>query len=68
MTFVKTVKGPVPAIKVYIYLHPFLTSTLDEDEWLTSRPGRFTPGKEPRYPLNTKAVINVLEKRRISCL
>jgi len=23
-------------------------------EWLTSRPGRFIPGKEPRYPLNKR--------------
>jgi hypothetical protein len=26
----------------------FLTSTLDGDEQLTSRPGHLTPGKEPR--------------------
>jgi hypothetical protein len=24
---------------------PFLTSTLDEDEWSVSRPERFTPGE-----------------------
>jgi hypothetical protein len=24
------------------------------DEWLTSRSGNFSPGKEPRYPLNSK--------------
>ena len=28
-----------------------LTSALDGDGWLTPRPGRFTPGKESRYPL-----------------
>jgi hypothetical protein len=28
-----------------------LTSTLVPGEWSASRPGRFNPGKEPRYPL-----------------
>jgi len=28
-----------------------LTSALDGGGWSTSRPGRFTPGKETRYPL-----------------
>ena len=28
-----------------------LNSALDGDEWLTPRPGRFTPGKNIRYPL-----------------
>ena len=27
------------------------TSALDVDGWSTPRPGRFTPGKETRYPL-----------------
>jgi len=27
-----------------------LTSTLDAGGWSTPRPGRFTPGKETRYP------------------
>ena len=27
-----------------------LTSTLDGSGWLTPRPGRFTPGKQSRYP------------------
>jgi hypothetical protein len=27
---------------------------LDGDEWFTSRPDRFFPGKEPRYPLNRR--------------
>jgi len=26
-----------------VYLHLFLASALDEDEWLTSRPGHLTP-------------------------
>jgi hypothetical protein len=34
--------------------HSLLTSALDADEWLTSRSGRFTPGNEPRQPLNRK--------------
>jgi hypothetical protein len=29
----------------------FLTLALDEGVWSTLRPGRFTPGKETRYPL-----------------
>jgi hypothetical protein len=33
---------------------PILTSTLVRGEWSASRPGRFTPGKEPRYPLNKR--------------
>ena len=28
-----------------------LTSALNEGGWSTPRPGRFTPGKETRYPL-----------------
>jgi hypothetical protein len=35
-----------------VQLHSFLTSALDGSERLTSRPSRFTPGKEPRYILN----------------
>jgi len=29
-----------------VYLHSFLTWAVDGGEWLTSRPGRFTPGKK----------------------
>jgi hypothetical protein len=36
-----------------VQFHSFLTSTLDDSEWSTLLPGRFTPGKEPRYPLNS---------------
>jgi len=32
---------------VEVQLHAFLTSALDGHERSTSRPGRFTPGKEP---------------------
>ena len=35
-----------------VYLHPFLSTTPDRGERWTSRPGRFTPLKEPRCPLN----------------
>ena len=31
--------------------HSFLISALDGAEWSTTRPGRFTPRKERRYPL-----------------
>jgi hypothetical protein len=33
------------------YLHVFLTSALDGDEWSASCPDRFTPGKEPPVPI-----------------
>jgi hypothetical protein len=38
-----------------VQLHSLLTSDLG-GEWLTARPGRFTPGKEPRYPFNSTLV------------
>lgn len=55
-----------------VYLHSFLTPALYGSIWLTSRPGRFIPGTEPLYPLNTKRVdpgagVDVLEKRKTSC-
>jgi hypothetical protein len=41
--------------KVYggvdVYIHIFLTSALVGGEWSASRPGRFTPGKEPSVPI-----------------
>jgi len=37
-----------------ILLHSFLNTTPDGGEWLASRPGRFTPDKERRYPLNRR--------------
>jgi hypothetical protein len=39
---------------VEVQLHSFFTSALYGGEWLNSRPGRFNPGKEPRYPLNRR--------------
>jgi len=35
---------------VEVKLHALLTSALDGDECSASRPGRFTPGKEPQMP------------------
>jgi hypothetical protein len=35
------------------YALAFLAMAIDV-LWLTSRPGRFTPGKEPQYPLNKR--------------
>jgi hypothetical protein len=38
-----------------VWLHAFLISALDGDEWPTSRPGRFTPGERTtQYPLNRR--------------
>jgi hypothetical protein len=37
-----------------VLLHSFLTWTLAGDESLTSHPGCFIPGKEPRYSLDRK--------------
>jgi hypothetical protein len=34
---------------VELQLHAFLISTLNEGEWVTSRPSRLTPEKEARY-------------------
>jgi hypothetical protein len=34
-----------------------LTSALDGDGWSVPRPGRFTPGKENRYPLHSRLVV-----------
>jgi hypothetical protein len=37
------------AFREEVQFHSFLTSALDGGEWLTSRTGRLTLGKEPRY-------------------
>jgi hypothetical protein len=39
---------------VEVKLHAFLISALDGDEWSTSRPGHFTPGETPQYPLDKR--------------
>jgi len=38
----------------HLGLRSFLTSSLGCGKWLNSRPGRCTPGKELRYPLNRR--------------
>jgi hypothetical protein len=48
-------------------------SPLDGGQWLTSRPGRFTPGKGHRYPFNRRlggpqSRYDVFEKRKSLCL
>jgi hypothetical protein len=35
---------------VELQLQAFLILVLDGGEWLASRSGSFTPGKEPQYP------------------
>jgi len=48
-----------------VQLHSVLTLTLDGGQWSTSHPGRFIPGRRPRYPLNRKlgGPQDVLEKK-----
>jgi hypothetical protein len=41
-------------VDVYIYI--FVTSALVGGDWSASRPGRFTPGWSPRYPLDRRLV------------
>jgi len=36
------------------WLHSFLSSEIDGRQWSSSRPGRFSPGKERLYPLNRR--------------
>jgi hypothetical protein len=53
------------------FVTPFLTSALNEDERVTSRPGRINPVEEPHYPLNgmlgwSQSDPDVLEKGKIS--
>jgi hypothetical protein len=49
---------PFHAMKAYwgeeVYLHSFLSSAPDGDEWSTSLPGRFIPEKESLYTLSIK--------------
>ena len=37
-----------------VYFHVFLTSARNGSEWSAPRLGRFTPGRETRYPLSRK--------------
>ena len=45
-----------------VYVHSFLTSVLDEGEWSTSRPGRFTPGDV----MDPRACLEVLGPKKKS--
>jgi hypothetical protein len=47
---------------VDIYIHIFLISALDGDEWSTSRPGRFTPGERAPGLVDLRAGLDDLEK------
>jgi hypothetical protein len=38
--------------EVEVQLQALLTTTLEQDEWLASRPGGFTANKKSRYPLD----------------
>jgi hypothetical protein len=61
LTFVEGSFGPtegsIPITRygfkkgVEVWLHSFLTSAPDKGEWLISRPGRFTPGKQYKAAL-----------------
>jgi hypothetical protein len=37
-----------------VQTHSLLISALDVGRWTVSRPGHFTPEKQPRYPLNRR--------------
>jgi hypothetical protein len=59
--------------KVDVHIHIFLTSALVGGEWSASRPYRFTPGKEPRYPLivgwvGPRASLDGVKKRKFLTL
>jgi hypothetical protein len=47
-------KVSVPTAKTYRQYNSFLFSVLEGNEWLASRPDRFTATKEPRYPLHRR--------------
>jgi len=40
-----------------VWPHSFITSAQDEGEWSTSRPGKFTSGKDTQYPLVHKTTM-----------
>jgi hypothetical protein len=43
-----------------------LTSAVDGDEWLASRPGRFTPRESPRYPFIMMIMIIIIIKSNLN--
>ena len=47
-----------------VQFHSFWSSDLDEDEWSTAGPGRFTPKKEPWHPLNSNPHCTSTASRR----
>jgi hypothetical protein len=56
-----------------VHLHGFLTSKLDAYKWSDSRPGRVNLEANLQYPLTgtlggLRAGLDVMEKRRISCV
>jgi hypothetical protein len=59
---------------VEVWLHSFLTLSLEEGEWPSNRPGRFTTEKQSRYPMKRKLdayrgsqPIGRFGKEKISC-
>lgn len=44
-------------------IHLFLTTTLDGGDCSTSHCDRFTPAKEPRYPLSTRLSGRFVEEK-----
>jgi len=49
-------------------LHSLLTSTVAEDEWATSRPGRFKPREQHRFPWNGRTnEPDIRDKRKTPC-
>jgi hypothetical protein len=53
---IKSTVVPVRAVKTYWGRKRRYPLILNLDEWLNSRPGRFTAGKEPWHPLNRRWV------------
>ena len=48
------IKQVTSSWSLFIHSTLSLSSGLDWSEWSTPRPGRFTPGKETRYPLHRR--------------
>jgi hypothetical protein len=43
--------------KVNVFIYVFLTSALVRGEWSASRPGPFTPEKEPPVPIEREVFV-----------
>jgi hypothetical protein len=50
---------------IEVYLHAFLTSAMDRDEWSGSHPDRFTRGKSPWHPVDRR--VRMSHRRSCSC-